>query len=107
MANKENLELEPPRKSDVEKIAELDPDIESHDNTLDTITEIIKKRVSELEERESGESDELTVREQRDRLSREVFSHDSEGSSNDEDLSEIDNIDAIQQRLADKVFSHD
>ena len=107
MTDKENLELEPPKKVEVRKIAELDENITNHENTLDTITEIIKKRVSELEERESGESDELSVREQRDRLSKEVFSHDSEGSSDSEDLSESNNVDEIQQQLADRIFSHD
>lgn len=104
--NRDDLEIEPPKVSDVEKIAELDSDIELHDNILDTITEIVKKRVSELEETEPSDYEQMSASEHQERL-KSTFSHDGSGSSNDEDLSESDkSVSEIQSELSRRIFDN-
>jgi hypothetical protein len=73
----ENLQKEPPKKSEVRKIAQLDDDIENHDNVLDIITEVVNKYASELQEQESTDSDKVEA--EQNRLAETAFSHGNEG----------------------------
>jgi hypothetical protein len=118
MTNRENLELSPPKKSEVRKIAELDDNIENHSNVLDIITEVVNKYASELQEQESTDSDRVKAEQQR--LAETAFSHGREGydahsalgdvtqhRSNDDKSEKSENLSEAereQRRLARDVF---
>jgi hypothetical protein len=72
-----NLQKEPPKKDEVRKIAALDDNIQNHDNVLDIITEIVEQKAEELQDQESTDRD--VVEAERERLSNQVFSGDTDG----------------------------
>lgn len=105
--NSKNMELEPPKKAEVRKIAQLDDNIDNSDNVLDIITQIVRQRSADLQvEEKNRESEEMSVQEHQERL-KSKFSHDGEGSPDNEDLSDSDkSVSDIQDELSRRIFSN-
>ena len=71
--NSKNMELEPPKKAEVRKIAQLDDNIDNSDNVLDIITQIVRQRSADLQvEEKNRESEEMSVQEHQEPMTKQV-----------------------------------
>lgn len=94
----------------LEQYAEAESSLETSDASKQpakVVKHALKSGIASLQVKEMNqESEEMSIREERDRLAKEIFSHDRSGSNETEDLSDNNDrsIAEIQADLKRRIF---